>query len=79
MRDGQRPVMNSQQRRASFSGAPKNSNVARIVLKGDQNARKNYERYSSMARAEILAGNTVEAENYYQHAEHYWRSMAPHQ
>jgi hypothetical protein len=29
-----------------------------------------------LARAEALAGNPVEAENYYQHAEHYYRSMS---
>jgi hypothetical protein len=28
-----------------------------------------------MARAEAQNGNTVAAENYYQHAEHYFRSM----
>jgi hypothetical protein len=30
----------------------------------------------ALARAEALAGNTVAAENYYQHAEHYFRSMS---
>src|SRR5712671_1622433 len=40
-----------------------------------QNAQKNYERYLALARAEALIGNTVGAENYYQHAEHYFRSM----
>jgi hypothetical protein len=28
-----------------------------------------------LARAEASAGNTVGAENYYQHAEHYFRAM----
>ncbi len=28
-----------------------------------------------LARAETVAGNTVAAENYYQHAEHYFRAM----
>ena len=40
-----------------------------------QNAQKNYERYLVLARAEALIGNAVGAENYYQHAEHYFRSM----
>ena len=40
-----------------------------------QNAQNNYERYLALARAEALIGNTVGAENYYQHAEHYFRSM----
>ena len=42
---------------------------------GAPNAQRNYERYLALARAEALAGNTVEAENYYQYAEHYYRSM----
>jgi hypothetical protein len=40
-----------------------------------QSAQRNYERYMELARAEALAGNTVGAENYYQHAEHYFRTM----
>jgi len=42
---------------------------------GSQNAQRNYERYLALARAEALIGNTVGAENYYQYAEHYFRSM----
>jgi hypothetical protein len=34
-----------------------------------------YERYLTLARAEAQNGNTVGAENYYQYAEHYFRSM----
>jgi len=30
----------------------------------------------AMAQAEILNGDVVAAENYYQHAEHYLRSMS---
>ena len=44
--------------------------------RGSQNAQRNYERYLELARAETLAGNPVEAENYYQHAEHYFRTMS---
>ena len=40
------------------------------------NAQRNYERYLALARAEAQNGNTVAAENYYQHAEHYFRSMS---
>jgi hypothetical protein len=36
---------------------------------------KDYERYLALARAEAQIGNTIEAENYYQYAEHYFRSM----
>jgi hypothetical protein len=40
-----------------------------------QNARQNYERYLALARAQTLTGDHVAAENYFQHAEHYLRSM----
>jgi hypothetical protein len=50
-------------------------NAARPPQKGSQNAQRNYERYMELARAETVAGNTVAAENYYQHAEHYFRAM----
>jgi hypothetical protein len=40
-----------------------------------QNARRNYERYLALAQAQSQAGDVVGAENYYQHAEHYFRSM----
>jgi hypothetical protein len=41
-----------------------------------QSAQRNYERYMELARAEAAAGNAVGAENYYQYAEHYFRSMS---
>jgi hypothetical protein len=40
-----------------------------------QNAQRNYEKYLALARAEAQIGNTIGAENYYQYAEHYFRSM----
>jgi Domain of unknown function (DUF4167) len=36
------------------------------------NARRQYERYMALAEA---AGDAVEAQNYYQHAEHFFRVM----
>jgi Domain of unknown function (DUF4167) len=39
------------------------------------NAHRNYERYLALARGATLNGDTVEAENFYQHAEHYFRVM----
>ncbi len=38
-------------------------------------AKRNYERYLALARAASLAGDTIETENCYQHAEHYFRMM----
>ena len=52
------------------------SSAARPEPIGPQNARRNYERYLALARAEAQIGNTVGAENYYQYAEHYFRSMS---
>jgi hypothetical protein len=40
-----------------------------------QDAQRNYERYLALARAEALNGDRIAAENYFQHAEHYLRSM----
>jgi hypothetical protein len=39
------------------------------------NAHRNYERYLALARGATLSGDIVEAENFYQHAEHYFRVM----
>jgi len=50
-------------------------NGARSGSRHSQNAQKDYERYLALARAETQVGNTVGAENYYQYAEHYFRSM----
>jgi hypothetical protein len=44
-----------------------------------QNARQSYERYLALAQAEARAGNEIAAENYYQHAEHYYRIMSSDQ
>lgn len=39
------------------------------------NARTNYERYINLAKDAVRRGETIEAENLYQHAEHYFRVM----
>jgi hypothetical protein len=39
------------------------------------NAHRNYERYLALARDATLNGDIVEAENFQQHAEHYFRVM----
>ena len=36
-------------------------------------ARSNYERYTTPAKDAARRGETIEAENLYQHAEHYFR------
>jgi hypothetical protein len=57
--------------------APRNeaSGFPRPQARKAQNAQRNYERYLALARTEALAGDRIVAENYFQHAEHYFRSM----
>ena len=40
---------------------------------GAGNARQHYERYLARAREAQVAGDVIETENCYQHAEHYFR------
>jgi hypothetical protein len=82
MQNGPKTIMSSRQPRPAPSFAARSkrwiSSGARPEPKGSQNAQRNYERYLALARAETLIGNTVGAENYYQYAEHYYRSMSSH-
>jgi hypothetical protein len=80
MHNGRKTNVNTRHPRpaAPFAGRSKrwSSNAARPEQNGSHNARRNYERYLALAQAEAQSGNTVAAENYYQHAEHYFRSMS---
>ena len=80
IQDGSKINMNPRPPRSSgsFNARPKrwDSNGSRDRPRGVQNAQRSYERYMAMAQAEILNGDVVAAENYYQHAEHYLRSMS---
>jgi hypothetical protein len=40
-----------------------------------ENARRQYERYVELAQTAASSGDAVEAQNYYQHAEHFFRVM----
>src|ERR1700686_3769041 len=51
-------------------------NADRAKPNGSQSAQRSYERYLALAQEEARSGNIVAAENYYQHAEHYYRSKA---
>ena len=88
MQHGSKTFMNNNPRQprsgAQFGGRPKRwqGNPGRDRPRGPhnggaQNARQSYERYLALARAEVLAGDIVAAENYFQHAEHYFRMMSP--
>ena len=78
MQNGAKTIMNARQPRPAASVAARSRrwmSAARPELRNSQNAQRNYERYLALARAEAQIGNTVGAENYYQYAEHYFRSM----
>jgi len=83
MQNGPRNNMRTHQPRPAGSFAPRQqrrwtqNNGRPDQQKGSQNAQRNYERYIALAQAEAQAGNLIGAENYYQHAEHYYRSMSP--
>jgi Domain of unknown function (DUF4167) len=51
-------------------------NANRAKSNGFGSAQRNYERYLALAQEETRSGNIVGAENYYQHAEHFYRSMS---
>ena len=70
-------------RKMASNVRPQTSQVRKTEPEGVRNqhardpqyAQRNYERYLALARAEALTGDRIAAENYFQHAEHYFRSM----
>jgi Domain of unknown function (DUF4167) len=80
MQNGPKTVVSRRQHKPAASFAARSmrwtSSAGRPEPKGSQNAQKSYERYLALARAEALSGNVIGAENYYQHAEHYFRLMS---
>jgi uncharacterized protein DUF4167 len=80
MQNGRKTNMNTRQRRLGRIPAGRSqrwaSRAPRPDPLGPHNARRNYDRYLALAQAELQAGDRVAAENYYQHAEHYFRLMA---
>ena len=59
----------------SFAARSKETNTSAVRSRsnGLQSAQRSYERYLALAQEEARSGNVVGAENYYQHAEHYFR------
>jgi Domain of unknown function (DUF4167) len=80
MQNGRKTNMKPHQQRpaASFAGPSQRwvSSAPRLDPRGSHNARRNYDRYLALAQAELQSGDRVAAENYYQHAEHYFRLMS---
>jgi hypothetical protein len=79
MQNGPKTGMSTRQPKSAGSFAPRSKrwtpSAARPQLHGSQGAQKSYERYLALAQEEAMSGNVVGAENYYQHAEHYFRLM----
>jgi hypothetical protein len=69
MNDIRKRTQRPQRRRppAGQSNAPRRQNGS------SGNAHRNYERYLVLAREAAQRGDPIEAENCYQHAEHYFR------
>jgi hypothetical protein len=67
-------VVNAMQRRSPFR---KNgtSGFGQPNARAPQDPRMKYQHYLALAGDETLAGDLIAAENYYQHAEHYFRSL----
>jgi hypothetical protein len=80
MKDTPRPIINRRRSTAAAAFDPRSkrwtNGAARIEPKKSQDARRNYEQYLALARAEAQIGNTIGAETYYQYAEHYFRSLS---
>ena len=80
MQSGPKTTMNTHRPKSARPFANRSrqwtSNVARPEPRGYQNAQRSYERYLALAQAQVQAGDIIGAENYYQHAEHYFRSMS---
>ena len=73
MQNGRKTNMYRQKRPAIASHSQRwVSNAPRPAPQDSHNARRNYDRYMALAQAELQAGDRVAAENYYQHAEHYF-------
>jgi hypothetical protein len=68
-------MINAMSRRTQSTQRNETSRLPHAEARNAQNARRNYERYLALGRAEALSGDRIVAENYFQHAEHYFRSM----
>jgi hypothetical protein len=80
MQNGPKTIMSTRQPKptGSLAARPKRwtPSTARPQLHGSQSAQRSYARYLALAQEEARSGNVVGAENYYQHAEHFFRLMS---
>ena len=68
-------MRNQRPQRRRPPGARQNAATRQHPSGSSGSASRNHARYLVLAREATLAGDTIEAENCYQHAEHYFRVM----
>ena len=76
--NGGRASMNSERDKSNRRGRQKtrlNADIGHNRRQGSGDWKQRRDRYLALAQAAASAGDAVEAENYYQHAEHYLRLM----
>ena len=80
MQNGQKTMMSKHRPKSArpFANRSKQwtSNGARPEPRTSGNAQRSHERYLALAQAQAQSGDIVGAENYYQHAEHYFRTRS---
>ena len=80
MQNGPKTMRHTRQPRPAGDFAARSkrwtSGATRPAQNGSHDARRSYERYLALAQTQALSGDVVAAENYYQHAEHYFRSIS---
>jgi hypothetical protein len=74
-RPRRRPFRQPQNRQNQPGPQPQGFRPTANPRQATANARANYERYTNLAKDAARRGETIEAENLYQHAEHYYRVM----
>ena len=78
MQNGPKIVTNTNTRKSARPFANRSKQWTSTSNRPDfiksQNAQRSYERYHlALAQAQTQSGDLIGAENYYQHAEHYYR------
>jgi hypothetical protein len=78
LRQNTKVMTDAMLRRSPQPTQGKSTRFVRSQAGNVQHFQRSYERYLDMARAEALTGDRIAAENYFQHAEHYFRAMREH-
>lgn len=73
MRQGQNPRRSRNNRRNNSGSRTIDSNGPEVKVRGT--ATQLFDKYQTLARESVAASDRVAAENYYQHAEHYYRLL----